>query len=162
MNRFAKCLGLLLVLLISNPAHAEHFEYELTVDKGHDKARGSSDDDPPAMGLKPREVVHVKRGQPIVFQFFMTSNFPHDPLKGVGVLYYIVPEEKAGQTTKPPIGDDAVLRGRFVMDFKPSTGKVGVRQQLRIDKPGAYLVRAESEHSASDHEHFAAVDVVVE
>ena len=48
------------------------------------------------------------------------------------------------------------------MDFKPETGQVGVRQQFRIEKPGVYLVRVESENSASDHEHFSAIDILVE
>jgi hypothetical protein len=39
---------------------------------------------------------------------------------------------------------------------------VGLRQRLKIEKAGVYLVRVESENSASDHEHFAALDLVVE
>ena len=154
--------ALVFVIIFSFPAFAEHFRYDLTIDNGREKAHGFADDDPPAMGRKPREVIHVKKGEPLVFQFFMDSNFPHDTIKKVGVLYYIVPAEKVGQTTKPPIGDDAVLQGHFTMDFKPDTGRVGVRQQFHIDKPGVYLARAESENSATDHEHFAAIDIVVE
>ncbi len=48
------------------------------------------------------------------------------------------------------------------MDFKPESGRVGLRQRLHIDQPGAYIVRLESEHSDSDHEHFAALDLVIE
>jgi hypothetical protein len=47
------------------------------------------------------------------------------------------------------------------MDFKPD-GRVGLRQRVRIDQPGAYLVRVESVQSDSDHEHFAALDLVIE
>ena len=32
---------------------------------------------------------------------------------------------------------------------------------LKIDTPGAYLVRVESRNTHSDHEHFAAIDLVV-
>ena len=155
-------LAITSLLLLPSSVQAEHFRYDLTIDNGREKAHGFADDDPPAMGRKPREVIHVKKGEPLVFQFFMNSNFPHDTIKKVGVLYYIVPAEKVGQTTLPPRGDDAVLQGHFTMDFKPDTGRVGVRQQFHIDKPGVYLARVESENSASDHEHFAAIDIVVE
>ncbi len=47
------------------------------------------------------------------------------------------------------------------MDFKPGA-KAGARNTLKVDKPGAYLVRVESRQTDSDHEHFAAVDLVVE
>jgi hypothetical protein len=150
------------LLFLPARAHAEHFRYDMIIDNGREKAHGFADDDPPAMGRKQREVIHVKKGEPLVFQFIMKSNFPHDTIKKVGVLYYIVSAEKVGQTTLPPRGDDAVLQGHFTMDFKPDTGQVGVRQQFQIDKPGVYLARVESENSASDHEHFAAIDIVVE
>ena len=48
------------------------------------------------------------------------------------------------------------------MDFKPETGKVGLRQRISIDKPGTYLVRVESENTDTDHEHFSAIDLVIE
>jgi hypothetical protein len=149
------------LVLVPTSVFAEHFRFDLTIDNGREKAHGSADDDPPPMGRKPREVIHVKAGEPLVFQFFMHSNFPHDTIKQVGVLYFIAPQEKVGQTALPP-HDDAILQGHFTMDFKPETGQVGVRQQFRIEKPGVYLVRVESENSASDHEHFSAIDIVAE
>jgi hypothetical protein len=72
-----------------------------------------------------------------------------------------VPEEKAGQDAIPK-REGAILQGKFTMDFKPQTGKLGLRQRIAIDKPGAYLVRVESENSDTDHEHFSAIDLVVE
>jgi hypothetical protein len=36
------------------------------------------------------------------------------------------------------------------------------RNTLKIDRPGAYLIRVESRQTGSDHEHFAAVDLIVE
>ena len=154
--------ALFTLFLLTAPAFGEHFSYDLTIDNGREKAHGVSDDDPPPMGRKPREVIHVKKGEPLVFQFIMNSNFPHDAIKKVGVLYYIAPADEVGQKTLPEHLDQAVLRGHFTMDFKPETGRVGVRQQFHIDKPGVYLARVESENSASDHEHFAAIDIVVE
>jgi hypothetical protein len=152
----------MIVLLMAAPAFAEHFEIELTLATARDKARSTADTSPPPQGRHPRPVLHARKGEPLVLQFFMSSNFPHDAIKGVTVRYFIVPERKAGQDDVPPINDGAVLDGHFLMDFKPDTGKVGLRQQLRVDKPGSYLVRVQSENSDSDHEHFSALDLVVE
>ena len=46
------------------------------------------------------------------------------------------------------------------MDFKPGR-KAGQRSTLKIDEPGAYLVRVETRNTQSDHEHFAAIDLIV-
>jgi len=47
------------------------------------------------------------------------------------------------------------------MDFKPGA-KAGARNTLRVAKPGNYLIRVESRGTGSDHEHFAAIDLIVE
>ena len=54
-----------------------------------------------------------------------------------------------------------MLETAFDMDFKPG-GKAGGRNTVRIDSPGAYLIRVESRQTGSDHEHFAAIDLVIE
>ena len=46
------------------------------------------------------------------------------------------------------------------MDFKPGS-KAGQRTTVKIDAPGVYLIRVETRNTQSDHEHFAAIDVVV-
>lgn len=149
------------VLFFAGVARAEHFNIELTVKGKTDNARASADTSPPPQGHNPRPVCHVKAGEELVVQFFFTSNFPHNTIPGVIVRYYLVGEKKVAQEAIPDRGG-ALVQGQFVMDFKPETGKVGLRQRLRIDKPGVYLLRVESDHSDSDHEHFSAIDVVVE
>ncbi len=49
----------------------------------------------------------------------------------------------------------------FEMDFKPGA-KAGARTTFKVDAPGAYLIRVETKQTQSDHEHFAAIDLVVE
>ena len=69
---------------------------------------------------------------------------------------------KAGQKDLPDLtGDDVVLESAFEMDFKPGA-KAGQKNTLRIDKPGVYLVRVETRQTNSDHEHFSAIDLVIE
>ena len=149
-------------VVISAPAaRAEHFTINLSIEAPHDRAEAHSDTDPPPQGLNPRPVCHARRGDDLTLQFILTSNFPHGTKKDVTIRYFIAPQTQAGKKASPQTGKEAVMEGTFVMDFKPD-GRVGVRQRLHIDQPGAYLVRVQSEHSDSDHEHFAALDLVIE
>jgi hypothetical protein len=150
------------ILLFSTRARAEHFKIELTVKSAADEATAHSDTDPPPQGVNPRPTCRAKRGEDLTLQFFFSSNFPHEPLKNVTVYYYIAPEKEAGKRAPPDAAKPRLLEGSFTMDFKPETGRVGLRQRIHIDQPGAYIVRVESQHSDSDHEHFAALDLVVE
>ena len=151
---------MLLLLLPASAARAEHFAITLSIQAERDRAEAHSDTDPPPQGLNPRPVCHARAGEELTFQFILTSNFPHGTKKGVTIRYFIAPRKRAGTNTSPRI-DEAVSEGTFVMDFKPD-GRVGIRQRLRIERPGAYLVRVQSEHSDSDHEHFAALDLLIE
>ena len=160
--RITRSCAVLALLLCARSASAEHFEIDLSIDTGKEKIRSSADTYPPAEGHHPRPVCHAKKGEPLTFQFFLTSNFPHDTIKGVIVRYFIRPQRKVGQSEIPDASDDSVTEGRIVMDFKPNTGRVGIRQPVHVDKPGAYLVRVETANSDSDHEHFSAIDLVVE
>jgi hypothetical protein len=148
--------------LFAAQARAEHFQIELSVTSPNDKATAGADTSPPAQGHRPRPVCHAKAGEPLVLQFFFTSNFPHNTIKNVKVRYYVAAEEKAGQSAVPPRGDAPAAEGEFTMDFKPETGKVGLRQKMQLEKKGVYLVRVESDNSDNDHEHFAAIDLVIE
>jgi hypothetical protein len=155
--------SLLIIVLTASTLRAEHFEIQLTVSSATEKQTSGSDTYSPTrmQGFKPRPVCHAKAGEPIVLQFFVSSNFPHDPIKNVTIRYYIVPIAKAGQDTVPA-RDSAIIQGHFTMDFKPETGKVGLREPLKIEKAGTYLVRVDSENSDTDHEHFSGIDLVVE
>ncbi len=157
------CWILLVVTMLASPALAEHFDFDLSIQTPKEKiSQQSADTDPPPQGTIARPVCQAAKGDPLVLQFFMNSNFPHEPIKGVTCRYYITPEEKVGQKTVPARGKDTVLEGHFTMDFKPKTGRVGLRQLFHIDKPGVYLVRVQSENSDSDHEHFAALDLKID
>lgn len=150
------------LFLMCSAARAEHFAIELTVTSAQDAPTAHSDTDPPPQGSNPRPICHAKRGEELTLQFFFSSDFPHATIKNVRVCYYVVPIKEAGKQAMPQPRKSRLLEGTFDMDFKPDTGKVGLRQRLHIDRPGVYLVRVESQHSDSDHEHFAAIDLVVE
>jgi hypothetical protein len=50
-----------------------------------------------------------------------------------------------------------------VMDFAPNAAATGALR-FKIDTPGNYLVRVQSEntHQEHDHEHFSAIDLQVQ
>ncbi len=121
------------------------------------------DQTPPEHGKNPRPVLKAKAGEPIKIQWMLTNIYPHKTLENVVVHFYVARQKEVGQKPTPDLGVEAnvVLESAFEMDFKPGA-KAGARNTLRIDRPGVYLIRVESRQTQSDHEHFAAVDLVVE
>ncbi len=158
-------IACLFALMFGRVARAEHFNIDLTVESGKEKAEGHADTYPPAAGNNPRQVLRASREAPLIIQFFFKSNFPHDPIKNVTVRYFVALVTKPGEVPNPSKTD--TVSGSFVMDFKPKGeqtpgGKVGLRQQFRLQRAGTYLVRVESENTDTDHEHFAALDLIIE
>lgn len=159
MERMRIVIGIVLALV--STARAEHAKINLDVATAGEQQTAHVDQTPPASGKNPRPVVHARVGEPIRVQWMLTNVYPNKTIEDVVVHFYIAPEEKAGQKDLPVLGDDAVLETAFDMDFQPG-GKAGGRQTIRIDRPGVYLVRVETRQTQSDHEHFAAIDLVVE
>ena len=161
-----RSIAILLILMATNPvaAFAEHAKISLDVTPGKgETVTAFVDQTPPEHGKNPRPVVKVKAGQPIKIQWMLTNVYPHKTLENVVVHFYVARQAKAGQDATPDLGVEAnvVLESAIEMDFKPGA-KAGARNTLRIDKPGPYLIRIESRQTNSDHEHFAAVELIVE
>ena len=154
-------LAITAVLALAPLARAEHAKITLDVSTPAGKQTAFVDQTPPASGKNPRPVIKARAGEPIKVQFMLTNVYPNKTLENVVVHLFIAPQEKVGQKDLPEIADDVVLEAAFEMDFKPGA-KVGQRNTLRIDKPGVYLVRVETRQTKSDHEHFAAIDLVIE
>ena len=145
------------------PILAEHAKISLDVTAEGEQVTAFVDQTPPEHGKNPRPVFKVKAGRPVKIQWMMTNVYPHKTLENVVVHFYVARQWKVGQGPTPDLGVEAnvVLESAIEMDFKPGA-KAGARTTLRLDKPGAYLIRIESRNTGSDHEHFAAVDLVVE
>jgi hypothetical protein len=149
-------------------AWAEHATIDLRVIRVHGEAGETSkestaaaDQEPPVGGHIPRPVLQVKAREPLVLQFVLTNNYPHGIRKDVTVRYFVVRETKTRQKTLPGLMKGVVTQGQFTMNFKPKC-RVGARVTFQIKKPGTYLVRVDTLHTESDHEHFAAIDLKVE
>src|SRR4051794_21257725 len=159
-------LSLLIVIatvmgaLYSAAARAEHAKVQLEVSGRRDQATAYVDQTPPEWGKNPRPVLKVRPNEPVKIQYVLTNVYPHKTLENVVVHFFVVREEKAGQKEIPDLKGEVVIESAFDMDFKPG-GKAGQRMTLRIAQPGAYLIRVETRNTQSDHEHFAAIDLIV-
>jgi hypothetical protein len=152
---------LAVVLVGIVPAWGEHAKITLDVIGPSEQKTAFMDQTPPAHGKNPRPVVHARVGEPVKIQWLFTNIYPHKTLTDVVVHLFVARQEAIGQKLLPEIDEDVVVETAFDMDFRPG-GKAGGRQTLRIDQPGVYLVRVESRQTGSDHEHFAAIDLVIE
>ena len=141
--------------------HAEHAKINLEVSTPKDQVAAYVDQTPPDSGKNPRPVLKAKVGEPIRINWLLTNVYPHKTLENVVVHFFIAREEKVGQKQLPDLHGDVVLESAFDMDFKPGS-KAGQRHTLKIDKAGTYLIRLETKETQSDHEHFSAIDLVVE
>jgi hypothetical protein len=141
-------------------ALAEHAKIQLDVTGRRDQVTAYVDQTPPEWGKNPRPDLKVRSHEPVKVQFLLTNIYPHKTLENVVVHFFVVREEKAGQKEIPDLKGEVILESAFDLDLKPG-GKVGQRTTLRISEPGAYLVRIETRNTQSDHEHFAAIDLIV-
>lgn len=149
-------------LLLMLPS-AEHAKINLEVTAKGMQETAFVDQTPPDWGKNPRPVARVKAGEPVKVQYLLTNIYPHKTLENVVVHFYVARQAKPGQKELPNLGDEKgiVVESAFEMDFKPGA-KAGARTTIRVDAPGAYLVRVETRQTQSDHEHFAAIDLIVE
>jgi hypothetical protein len=160
--RRSTLLGSVVVLaLTASPARAEHAKINLDVVVPGDQKTAFVDQTPPESGKNPRPVIKAKVGDPIKVQWLFTNAYPHKTLENVVMHFFIARVEKVGQKETPDLRGDVVIESAFDMDFKPGA-KAGARTTVKIDTPGVYLVRVESKQTGSDHEHFAAIDLVIE
>lgn len=150
-------------------AGAEHFDVLLHVETTGQQANAFQanafmDTTPPVGGVNKRPVVKIKASQEILVKWRMKSAFPHGSMKGVGIHFFVVREAEIGQKPVPdPAGPAGIVDNSFVMDFAPNAAASGALR-LKIDTPGNYLIRVQSEdtHQDHDHEHFSAIDLQVQ
>jgi hypothetical protein len=153
----------LLALAWAATARAEHAKIELNVSAKGSHETAFVDQTPPDWGKNPRPVAKAKVGEPIKVQYLLTNIYPHKTLENVVVHFFVARHAKPGQKELPSLAEEknVVLETAFEMDLKPN-GKAGARSTFKIDTPGSYLVRIETKNTQSDHEHFAAIELVVE
>jgi hypothetical protein len=148
------------VFVLTSWVRAEHAKISLEVATAREQVTAFVDQTPPEWGKNPRPVLKAKVNEPIRINYLLTNVYPHKTLENVVVHFFIAPQMKVGQKELPDLKGDVVMETAFDMDFKPGS-KAGQRSTLKITTPGVYLVRIETRNTQSDHEHFAAIDLVV-
>ena len=161
MRQAIGCLTLMAASLAVPDVRAEHAKITLDVEAGGATETAFVDQTPPDSGKNPRPVLKAGVGTPVKVRWVLTNVYPHKTLENVVVHAFIAREETVGQKELPDLRGDVVLESAFDMDFKPG-GKAGQRLTVHLDAPGVYLIRVETRQTGSDHEHFAAIDLVVE
>ncbi len=160
MSRTIAALVLGASLALPIPGRAEHAKIDLDVVAPGGQETAHVDQTPPDWGKAPRPVLESGVGEPIRIRWLLTTVYPHKTLEGVVVHFYVARQESVGQQSLPELDDGVVLEVAFDVDLKPGA-KSGARSTIRIDEPGAYLVRVETRQTQSDHEHFAAIDLLI-
>ena len=145
----------------SSSAFAEHAKINLDVIAPNGQQTAFVDQTPPASGKNPRPVLKAKVGDPIKVNWMLTNVYPHKTLENVVVHFFVVKVNKVGSKDAPDLNGEMVTETAFEMDFKPGA-KAGQKNVLKITEPGVYLVRVETRQTKSDHEHFSAIDLVIE
>lgn len=140
---------------------AEHAKIELVAVASGGQETAFMDQTPPPSGKNPRPVLEAKVGEPIRLRYMLINTYPNKTLKDVVVHFYVAPIDRAGQEELPALKEETlILETAHDLDLRPG-GRTGGRATVRIGEAGTYLVRVESTNTASDHEHFAAIDLVV-
>lgn len=149
--------------LFAPSARADDFELKIEIKYGEEQAETNgtqeqpSPDEPPA-----RPVFQAPRGTEIEVSW-SALNAGKESFTDVLVHFFVVREDEPGQEPVPKLDENVEHEGAITMDFEPDDEADG-KFTLNIADPGAYLVRIETIGLAAehDHEHFAALDLVVE
>lgn len=126
-----------------------------------DEATAQADQEPPLGGVIPRKVLTAKAHERLILQFIFVNTYPHGVNKDVTVRYFVARTDKLRQKTLPDLKAGTVVQGEFHLHFKPKC-RVGARVAFTAPEPGTYLLRVDSLNTSTDHEHFAAIDLLVE
>jgi hypothetical protein len=165
MRLFLLAIALALAPLTASAEHAaiklRVFRVDAESGKATNEATAAADEEPPAGGINPRPSFKVKANDALVLQFILTNAYPHGELKDVTVRYFVARVDKAGQKKLPNLTKGTITQGRFNLNIKPKA-RVGARVAFTITEPGVYLLRVDTQNTKSDHEHFSAIDLVVE
>lgn len=153
--------------LFSGAAWAHHFTIDLKVTAGKNSKTVHAQT--PKQGLLAkkrvkREILKIKRGQKVKVQWTLRNVDKTDVFKDVLVHFFVVKEKEAGQATTPKLDKNVVAESALYMDFRPKDQTEG-KITVSIPNAGVYLLRLETIGAAvgiEGHEHFAALDVVVE
>jgi hypothetical protein len=150
-----------MVLGLCLPAEASHLIMDLTVEGKPQPVHAGTDTMPPANGKNPRPVAHTRAGEAVKLRWRVKNADAHRKLEKLLVHLFIVPEAQAGQKEVPDPRKGSVWETVFATALDSAKETHG-ELEVPVSEAGTYLVRVESMYTEQEHEHFAAVDLVVE
>lgn len=145
-------------------ASADNFKMSVQVRQGQRQLTTRFTRQQPAPKKQPpRLIFKIASGKKLQVRWSATNTGTSETEKNVLVHFFVVQEEKPGQPKVPPLGKDVEHEGAITVDFKPGD-RAGGEFTVTPDKPGSYLIRVETIGLANSHghEHYAALDLVVE
>ena len=118
---------------------------------------------PSGKKLQKRPVFKAAKGELLNVKWSGKNAVAGDSVKDLLIHFFVVKQKQTGQEKVPKLGNETLHEGALVMDFKPSDSVSG-EFTIRIRKAGSYLVRVETIGMADKHghDHYAALDIVVE
>ena len=119
---------------------------------------------PPGVKAKTRAILNVKAGERVKVRWTLTNRHDKATFKNIVIHFFVVKQERIGQQDIPKLNKGVLVESALTMDFEPKDRTKG-ELTFTIDMPGAYLIRVETIGAAADaegHEHFAALDLVLE
>jgi hypothetical protein len=144
-------------------ARADHFTIDLEVKTGTAKKIVHAQTLEPGAKAQPRAILEVPAGQEIDIQWTMTCKAKQGVFKDVLVHFFVAREVMIGQAGTPKIDQESPAESALTMDFRPEEKAQG-HMKMKLTKPGPYLLRLETigaSQKSENHEHFAALDVLV-
>jgi hypothetical protein len=107
-------------------------------------------------------VLQAKSGERVIVHWVITRGARQPAVKNVLVHFFVVPLEKAGQTSIPKGDKNNPVESAIVMDFKTGLKAQG-EVTFTIKQPGAYLLRLETigAGDTDGRESSAALDLVL-
>ena len=158
-------LGVCLVTIGAGQARADHFAIDLKVQAGKESKTAKTEMAALGVKEKKREVLHAKVGDRITVKWTMTNTHAKKVVKNVRVYFFAAKVDDIGlrRPDQKAIDKGAVVQNAFEMDFNPKDKTQG-ELSFMINAAGSYQFRLETLGAATgenEHEHFAALDVII-
>lgn len=162
LPRWAVLAAALLFLPSAEPCNQFSISIEVVAPGGGREKTTRTDTYPAAEDPAPRPVLKAGAGRQLTVAW-KAENTGDVTFSDVVVHFFVVKEDRPGQPEVPELGKDVLHEGALSMDFMPADQSTG-KFTITFDESGSYLVRVETNNlvGSHGHDHFAALDVVVE
>ncbi len=146
---------------VASDAFAADFEISLQVKSAAtQQSTKLTETQPSSTRPRPRPVFSVDANETLLVSWKAVNNSQQTTFQDVLIHCVVVAEKEPGQAAMPDLKNPE-QESALTMDFKPRDSSTG-EFTLKIDRPGAYLVRVETQYMADKygHDYYAALDLI--